>query len=183
MWSSSGKTVVIASINEEGNTGSIKVAGVTHQAKYQVKGFDRRWDFGLSDDFTYDYMFLITPDNQGLYYDFSVSKDGTAKPSQIFVCRADRPKAKPAPPVSSALRQSVTAVCTNEVDAKNALTCQIVDDLLLVVLDSKPSASEAETYCNSLADRVREANPDLAEQLSNITVYSKMAVKMAVCDL
>jgi len=33
-------------------------------------------------------MFLIQPDGTGLYYDFSRSTDGTARPSQTYQCEA-----------------------------------------------------------------------------------------------
>ena len=60
-WSEKGKIVVIATINKDKKSGSIKVAGTTHQASYKVDGFDRRWNFGLTAD-GYDYSFVIRPD-------------------------------------------------------------------------------------------------------------------------
>ena len=68
-WDSS-KVVVIATINKDGVSGTIKVAGVTHQAKYHVEGFDRRWNFGLQDDLTFDFAFVMEPSGLARYYDF-----------------------------------------------------------------------------------------------------------------
>ena len=86
-WDSS-KIVVIATINEDGETGTIKVAGVTHQAKYHVKGFDRRWDFGLQDDGTFDYAFVLKPGGLAHYYDFSSAEASeTLSHRQVFFCK------------------------------------------------------------------------------------------------
>jgi len=87
-WSSGDKVVVIATINEDGVTGTIKVAGTSYDAKYQVNGFDRRWDFDLADDFTYNYAFLMKASGNATYYDFSDSEFGeTVQGSQSFFCR------------------------------------------------------------------------------------------------
>ncbi len=69
-WYESGKKVVTATINEDGKTGKIEVAGITHKADFEVEGFDRRWNFGLQDDYTYDYVFLLKPDGIAFYFDF-----------------------------------------------------------------------------------------------------------------
>jgi len=66
--------------------GQVSVGSVTHQAAFEVRGLDLRWDFGPNGDGTYDYAFRIRPDGMGLYYDFSRSEDGTARPSQLFQC-------------------------------------------------------------------------------------------------
>ncbi len=68
--------------------GEVSVAGTTHPASFKVAGLDRRWDFGhdTTANGLWPYAFLIKPDGTGVYYDFSLSTDGTAKPSQIFQC-------------------------------------------------------------------------------------------------
>ena len=87
-WDSSKKIVVTATINEDGITGTIKVAGVTHDADYRVQGFDRRWNFGLQDDNTYNYAFVLKPDGIAAYYDFSRAEAGeTVMGSQVFFCK------------------------------------------------------------------------------------------------
>ena len=46
-------------------------------ASFSREGLDYRWDWGL-------YSFVITPDGAGLYYDFSTSEDGIAKPRYVY---------------------------------------------------------------------------------------------------
>lgn len=57
--------------------------------KYNYDSFlDLRWDWGSNGYGTsYKYSFVIEPDGTGLYYDFSASKDGTAKPRGIYKVR------------------------------------------------------------------------------------------------
>jgi hypothetical protein len=87
-WEAGGKIVVTTTINEDGETGTINVAGVTHQATYQVQGFDRRWDFGLQDDGSYNYAFVLKPDGTAIYYDFSNAEAGEIiSGSQVFSCK------------------------------------------------------------------------------------------------
>ena len=66
--------------------GEVSVAGMTHSAGFEVRGLDRRWDFGPDGDGGYDYAVVIQSDGTGLYYDFSRSTDGRGKPSQFFEC-------------------------------------------------------------------------------------------------
>ncbi len=44
------------------------------------EGLNYRWDWGDNGN----YSIVIKPDGTALYYDFSTSKDGTAKPSDIY---------------------------------------------------------------------------------------------------
>ena len=84
-WS---KIVVVAKILEGREWGRIDVANITHATQYQVKGFERRWDFSPADDYTFDYAFVIGPSGNGKYYDFSnVDKGETASPSMLMTCR------------------------------------------------------------------------------------------------
>ena len=59
--------LVKASVNKGRERGTIEVAGVKHQTKFAVKGFERRWDFGLAKDYTYDYSFIIKPNGRATY--------------------------------------------------------------------------------------------------------------------
>ncbi|MDL1870125.1 hypothetical protein FBQ98_11945 [Gammaproteobacteria bacterium PRO6] len=77
--------LVTATVDEGRTSGSILVAGVKHNAQFEVKGFDRRWDFGLARDGTFDYAFIISPNGDGRYYDFSHKSE--AKPGQFMNCR------------------------------------------------------------------------------------------------
>lgn len=79
------KILVIARVFEDRQSGNIDVANITHEAQYQVAGFERRWDFVLDDDWSYDYAFVIQPDGDALYYDFS--SESSAKPSMFMTCR------------------------------------------------------------------------------------------------
>lgn len=67
--------------------GEVSVAGTSHVAEFQVAGLDRRWDWGCDEKTGCRYAFGISPDNIGKFYDFSVSDDGRAKPSQVFECQ------------------------------------------------------------------------------------------------
>ncbi len=69
---------IVLTINNDGETGTIMVAGTVHQASYIVQGFNRRWDFGLgsSQSDGFDYAFLIHPDGRGLYYEFRHNPPG-----------------------------------------------------------------------------------------------------------
>lgn len=80
--------LVTSKIFEGREEGSIDVAGTTHRTIYRVEGFNRRWDFELADDFTYNYAFIISPDGYGKYFDFRNSETGeSASPSMLMTCR------------------------------------------------------------------------------------------------
>ena len=71
--------------NEKFGVGEVSVAGITYPAIFEVAGLNRRWNFGL--DELWDYSFIIEPNGDGAYYDFSNVEDGdTTKPSQFFAC-------------------------------------------------------------------------------------------------
>ena len=71
--------------SEDLGFGEVSVAGVSYMALFRVTGLDRRWDFG-SDELP-NYSFIIQPNGDGAYYDFSnVEVGGTTKPSQNFTC-------------------------------------------------------------------------------------------------
>lgn len=53
-------------------------------AYFSRQGLDFRWDWGSNGENGYRYSFIIEPDGTGLYYDFSTSKDGTAKPRGLY---------------------------------------------------------------------------------------------------
>ena len=44
------KILVIARVFEGRQSGNIDVANITHEARYQIAGFNRSWDFVLDDD-------------------------------------------------------------------------------------------------------------------------------------
>ncbi|HTF97025.1 MAG TPA: hypothetical protein VL995_12885 [Cellvibrio sp.] len=65
--------------------GKIYVAGVSHSTAFEVKGFNRRWDFGLTDDGTYKFAFVVKPNGTASYYDFTL--ESQSGPSMILHCR------------------------------------------------------------------------------------------------
>jgi hypothetical protein len=81
-WS---KILVQATVGSDRVSGKIHVAGIIHDATFEVNGFNRRWNFDLSDDNTYDFAFIIKPNGDASYYDFSTEKQ--TKPSLFLYCR------------------------------------------------------------------------------------------------
>ena len=77
------ETVLFTLYRLEGDaSGLVSLPGLSpHPASFRVAGLNRRWDWGDS-----VYAFIIKPDGTGLYYDFSMSEDGTAKPSGFYEC-------------------------------------------------------------------------------------------------
>ena len=64
-------------------SGEVSVAGATYDARFEVAGFNRRWDFGGD----MQYAFVIQPDGSGAYFDFSTVEDGgRTGPNQWFQC-------------------------------------------------------------------------------------------------
>src|SRR5262249_55230546 len=53
--------LVVATVEEGRESGTVAVAGVTHKAHFKVAGFNRRWDFGPVEH-PGRYAFLIEPD-------------------------------------------------------------------------------------------------------------------------
>ena len=72
---------------ETWGSGAITVAGITHQAKFQFAGFERRWEFGL-DDGRYQYAFVIRPSGRGGYYIPSVNEEGVINLRARYRCQS-----------------------------------------------------------------------------------------------
>lgn len=79
--------LVVATVNADGKTGTIKVADQEFQANYQVEGLDRTWRFFTADNQEYGYMFLISPDGTAAYYDHETSEGEPTYPDQAYLCR------------------------------------------------------------------------------------------------
>lgn len=77
--------LVTATVESGRKKGNISVAGVTHEAVFQVEGFDRRWDFGLLANRSYRYSFVIKPNGDAIYFDFKDKAE--AKPGNFMTCR------------------------------------------------------------------------------------------------
>ena len=92
-YSSSRKTALIklTRVTEDGEKsgfGEVLVAGVTHKALFEVQGLNRRWNFGEETRAgSYTYAFVIKPNGDGAYLDFSdVELGGKTRPKQLFNC-------------------------------------------------------------------------------------------------
>ena len=55
--------VVVATVNDNRQTGVIEVAGTSYETRYWVNGFDRTWVFGNDNDFG----FIIEPSGRAKY--------------------------------------------------------------------------------------------------------------------
>jgi len=76
--------LVTATVNSDREHGTIAVSGATHDATFQVAGFNRRWNFGRKGD-AYLYAFVIEPNGDAAYYDFSM--ESRTKASILMKCR------------------------------------------------------------------------------------------------
>ena len=78
----------VTNYNEKFGYGEVSVAGITYRAEFYIAGFDRRWDFGDAGS-TWNYSFVINPNGDGAYYDFSNVEDGqSTSPNQMFSCKS-----------------------------------------------------------------------------------------------
>ena len=77
---------VILTANLDAGTGEVKFGGIREDTSFRVDGLDRRWDWCLESDGTYDCAFVVSVSGSGAYYNFRSSADGTAKPSDLFRC-------------------------------------------------------------------------------------------------
>ena len=71
--------------NLRNGTGEVKFSDYVERTQFQVEGIERRWDWCLAADSTYDCAFVISVDGTGRYYNFRGS-DGRAKPTDLFKC-------------------------------------------------------------------------------------------------
>ena len=83
--------VKLTRVTEDGKksgSGEVLVAGVTHKALFLVEGLNRRWNFGeRTKAGLYSYSFVIWPDGEGTYYDFSIIDSGVeTQPKLFFNC-------------------------------------------------------------------------------------------------
>lgn len=69
-----------------GASGTVDFDGIVASTQFAIEGIERRWDWGLGTDGTYDYAIVVSADGTGKFYNFRGSNDGTAKPSDVFKC-------------------------------------------------------------------------------------------------
>lgn len=79
VYGKKAKVLVTATVGSKQPSGKIYVAGVSYDTSYSVNGFIRRWDWD-------EYSFLIEPDGDGAYYDFTKKKKGVS-PSLVLKCK------------------------------------------------------------------------------------------------
>jgi len=71
--------LVEAQVMEHRVDGRIHVAGVAYDTAFKIQGFHRRWDFGDC-----KFAFIIQPNGDATYYDFS--HKSTATPGMRLHC-------------------------------------------------------------------------------------------------
>ena len=86
---------VTLTANFHTRTGTVKFAGTTELAAFRIQGLERRWDWWLGDDGSYNCAFVLSSDGRGRYYDFTremPDSDGVTrvKPADLFKCRHQR---------------------------------------------------------------------------------------------
>ena len=74
----------------------MQLDGITHSTVFQIAGFERQWWWDRrSDESGFDYGFVIEPDGNGGFYDFSnVSEPRKSTyPTASFHCNRAKPDA------------------------------------------------------------------------------------------
>ena len=80
--------LVVATVNDDRQTGVIEVAGTSYETRYGVNGFDRTWVFGEDNEFG----FIIEPSGRAKYglldaLVLSGFDEFDGVPIQLFHCR------------------------------------------------------------------------------------------------
>ena len=102
---------MILTANLDTGAGEVKFGGIREDTSFRVEGLDRRWNWCLASDGTYDCAFVVSVSGSGAYYNFRASADGTAKPSDLFTCeRLDPARAGTAPLTGNERRRIQTAL-------------------------------------------------------------------------
>ena len=88
--------VVTLTANRTDRTGVVQLGDISHDTRFYIDGFDRRWDWGFEKGNSlwdqirgagaYKYAFAIRTNKEGLYFNFKTSKDGTALPRAKYDC-------------------------------------------------------------------------------------------------
>ena len=81
----SGDCVTLTANVHEG-TGEVEFGEFGERTVFSIVGIERRWDWCLADDNSYDCAFVIAVDGAGRYYNFRGSEDGWAEPTDLFKC-------------------------------------------------------------------------------------------------
>ena len=88
--------MITVTLNDDLETGKLYVlgAGVEYDARYEMRGFDRWWFFGMNEDGTYAYGFLMQPDGSSDYYVLADETDflGTLVRRELYSCQSREEK-------------------------------------------------------------------------------------------
>ncbi len=68
---------VILTANLDAGTGEVKFGGIREDTSFRVDGLDRRWNWCLESDGTYDCAFVVSVSGSGAYPEYL--KQGVAK--------------------------------------------------------------------------------------------------------
>ena len=78
----SSPVLVVATVSDDRESGTIEVARVKYEATYWVNGFDRVWAWDYDDEAP-QFLFIIEPNGAGLYF----YGNRMFLPDQEFKCR------------------------------------------------------------------------------------------------
>lgn len=83
----SGNCPVRLKANFRDGTGEVSFDGIVERMNFQIQGLERRWDWCLANDGTFDCAFVISVDGRGRYYTFHGLDDTIrAMPADLFTC-------------------------------------------------------------------------------------------------
>lgn len=88
VWLDGYEIILVATVNDDGETGKIKASGKVNQTVYDVPGINREWFWGVDDDDAFMYRFVLAPDGSAAFLDYSGLEIGeTTDVIQQFVCK------------------------------------------------------------------------------------------------
>ena len=71
--------------NLNNGTGEVNFSRFSERTEFRIDGIERRWNWCMADDYSYNCAFIISVDGTGKYYNFRGS-DGAATPRDLFKC-------------------------------------------------------------------------------------------------
>ena len=90
-WS---EIIVAAKINKGREDGVVEISGEKNIANFEIRSINKRWKFGPS----YEYSFVIKPNGEAMYFDYSnVSQGDAVKPQMNLFCKQKELAQKKAP--------------------------------------------------------------------------------------
>ena len=88
LWIDDYEIILVATIYDDGESGTIKASGKVNKTLYDVPGINREWFWELDDDGAYKYRFILAPDGSAAFLDYSGVKIGEpTEVQQHFVCK------------------------------------------------------------------------------------------------